>query len=120
MQLGGQATYRTWSSANSDLLNAGGIGAVNTLELVTGLELVTNPRHPSHRPIRFGLRYSDLPFPLTPGGKGHEFSISAGTGTRFARERAGLDLGVEHAWRSEGSSFKERALMFTFGISVRP
>jgi hypothetical protein len=120
LQLGGQAIYRTWSAANSDLLKVGGIGAVNTLELSTGMELVTDSRRPSHRPIRLGLRYSGLPFPLTPGGKGHEFGISVGSGTRFARERAGVDLGVEHVWRSEGSSFKERALMFTFGISVRP
>ena len=114
-----QAIYRTWSASNSDFLNLGGLGAVNTLDLSAGVEITTNRKLPTHRPVRFGVRYADLPFPLTPGTKAHEFGLSAGTGTHFAHERAGVDLALEQVWRSEGA-FKERALLFTLGISVRP
>ena len=34
--------------------------------------------------------------------------------------RAGIDLSLEHAWRSEGTPYKERAFMLGFGLSIRP
>jgi hypothetical protein len=120
LQLAGQGIYRTWSGANSDLLALGGVGAVNTLDVSTGLEFTPDIRRPTRHPLRFGLRYAELPFPLEIGAKAHEFSIATGTGTRFARGRGGMDLGLQYAWRSDGSARKERALLLTFGISVRP
>ena len=39
---------------------------------------------------------------------------------RFAQERAAIDLSLEHAWRSEGSQYKERAFTLIFGLSIRP
>lgn len=120
LQVAGQLLYRTWSGANSDLVSQGGIGAVNTIDLSAGIELIPDSRRPNRRPIRLGLRYADLPFPLATGQKAHEFSLSVGTGTRFAKGRAGVDLAVERAWRSDGSTQKERAFLFTAGISVRP
>ncbi|HSB55666.1 MAG TPA: hypothetical protein VLD58_15000 [Gemmatimonadales bacterium] len=113
-------TYRTWSGANSDLLAQGAPGARNTLELNAGGEFIRNVRRPSRLPIRLGVRYADIPFPVQQGGKPKEFSISAGTGTRFAAERGGIDFTLEQAWRSEGSSYKERAFTFMFGLSIRP
>lgn len=112
--------YRTWGSANSDLLAQGGVGAHNTLEVSLGGELARNLRRPTKLPIRFGARYADLPFPVVAGARPKEFSISAGTGLRFAQDRAGIDLSLEHAWRSEGTPYKERALMLAFGLSIRP
>jgi hypothetical protein len=38
---------------------------------------------------------------------------------RFGRERAGIDLTVEHVWRSE-DVYSERAFLLGLGISVRP
>jgi hypothetical protein len=38
---------------------------------------------------------------------------------RFAQQRGGIDLALEHVWRSEGA-FSERGFILTFGISVRP
>jgi hypothetical protein len=113
-------SYRTWSGANGDLMAQGGVGSRNTLELALGGELVRNARRPAVLPIRWGVRYAELPFPVVAGQKPKEFSVSAGTGTRFAADRAGIDLSLERAWRSEGSPYKERAFSIVFGLSIRP
>ena len=114
------SSYKTWSGANSDLLAQGGVGARNTLELNAGGEFTRNLRRPSNLPVRLGVRYAELPFPVVPGAKPKEWSISAGTGTRFAQERGGVDITLEQAWRSEGTGYKERAFTFLLGLSIRP
>jgi hypothetical protein len=119
LDLATQAIVRTWSGANSDLLEHGGLGADNTFEIAAGAEYTPDPRRPFRRPLRFGARYALLPFPLTPGDQGHEFGVSGGTGIRFAQQRAGVDLALEHVWRSEGV-YSERAFILTLGVSVRP
>jgi hypothetical protein len=113
-------SYRTWSGANSDLLAQGGVGSQNTLELALGGELVRNARRPAVLPIRLGIRYADLPFPIVTGAHPREISVSAGTGTRFSKDRAGIDIALEQAWRNEGTAYKERAFSLIFGLSIRP
>jgi hypothetical protein len=120
LDLATQTILRTWSGANSDLLEQGGTGAENTVEVAVGLEYVSDVKRPFRRPLRLGARYATLPFPLTPGEQGHEFGISAGTGIRFAQQRAGIDVSLEHQWRSEGSAYSERAFILSVGVSVRP
>jgi len=119
LDLAGHAIFRTWSGANSDLLEQGGTGASNTFEVAGGGEYTTDPRRPYRRPIRFGARFATLPFPVVEGGQPREFAVAIGTGTRFAQQRGGVDLALEHVWRTEGE-FKERAFLVTVGISVRP
>ena len=119
LDLAGHGIVRTWSGANSDLLASGGTGADNTFEVAFGGEYVGDPRRPYRRPIRFGAHYATLPFPLQPGLQPSEFGVSIGTGVRFARERAGVDLAVEHVWRSAGD-FEERAFVVSVGVGVRP
>ncbi|HEX6434502.1 MAG TPA: hypothetical protein VFZ87_09665 [Gemmatimonadales bacterium] len=119
LDLATQGIVRTWSGANSDLLEQGGTGAENTVELAAGAEYTPDPRRPFRRPLRFGARYALLPFPLTPGNQGHEFGVSVGSGIRFAQQRGGIDLALEHVWRSEGVH-SERAFIATLGVSVRP
>jgi hypothetical protein len=119
LNLATQTILRTWSGANSDLLQQGGVGAENTLEIAAGAEYTPDPRRPFRRPLRFGARYARLPFPLTPGEQGYEFGLSAGSGIRFAQQRGGFDLALEHVWRSEGV-YSERGFILTFGVSVRP
>jgi hypothetical protein len=117
----GQATFKTWSAANSDLIELGGTGAKNTLELAGGLEFARDPRAAWRRPIRLGFRYAQLPFLLaTDGDQASEFGITLGTGTRFAGQRGGLNLAVERNWRSSGSGYQESSWLFVIGISVRP
>jgi hypothetical protein len=119
LDLAAHGMFRTWSGANSDLLAAGGTGADNTFEVAFGGEYIGDPRRPFRRPIRFGARYGTLPFPLQPGLQPKEFGVSVGSGVRFAQERAGIDIAVEHLWRSAGD-FKERAFVISVGIGVRP
>jgi hypothetical protein len=119
LELGVQTIVRTWSGANSDLLQQGGTGANNTFEVAAGAQYTSDPKRPYRRPIRLGARYATLPFPLIPGEHGHEVGVSLGTGMRFAQQRAGIDLALEHLWRSEGL-YSERAFILSLGVSVRP
>jgi hypothetical protein len=119
LNLAGQAIYRTWSAANSDLLEQGGTGAENTLEVAAGGEYTPDPKLPTRWPIRFGGHYARLPFPLVPGQSGDEIGVSAGTGMRFGQQRAGIDLAVEHVWRSE-DVYSEHGFILWLGVSVRP
>jgi hypothetical protein len=119
LDLAAQTLFRTWSAANSDLLQQGGTGADNTFEFAVGAEYMPDPTRPFRRPIRLGAHYGQLPFPLTSGDQGHEFGVSLGSGIRFAQQRAGVDLSLEHVWRSEGP-YSERAFVVSVGVSVRP
>jgi hypothetical protein len=119
LDVAGQTIVRTWSGANSDLLQQGGTGASNTLEVSGGLEYTPDPKRPYRRPIRLGGHYAQLPFPLIAGEQGHEYGISGGSGMRFAQQRGGIDLTLEHTWRSEGA-YSEHGFTVTVGISVRP
>ena len=119
LDLAGQTIVRTWSAANSDLLEQGGNGAENTFEVAVGAEYTPDLKRPYRRPIRLGARYGKLPFPLVPGTQPHEYAISAGTGMRFAQQRGGIDLAVEHVWRAQ-DLYSERGFVLTLGISVRP
>jgi hypothetical protein len=119
LALASQGLFRTWSGANSDLLAQGGTGADNTFEVAFGGEFTPDVKRPSKKPLRFGARYGSLPFPLVIGEQAHEFGVSIGSGLRFAQERAGIDLGLEHVWRSAGA-FSERAFLVSVGVTVRP
>jgi hypothetical protein len=120
LTLAAAGSFRTWSGANSDLVAQGGPGSRNTVELSLGGELIRNLRRPMVLPVRLGIRYADLPFPVATDQRPKEFGLSAGTGLRFAQDRAGFDVSLEQAWRSEGSAYKERALSIVFGLSIRP
>ena len=119
IELASQVLMHTWSGANSDLIEQGGVGSENNYEASFGLEYTPDARRPTRRPLRLGIRYGTLPFPLTTGEQPKEFGISAGTGIRFAQDRAGVDLGLEHVWRSAGA-FKERTFLVNLGVTVRP
>jgi hypothetical protein len=120
LDLAAQGLYHAWSGANSDLLAQGGTGSVNTRELSVGGEYSPSARHPTRWPLRFGGHYAQLPFPLVIGDRPHEMRVSAGTGLRFGQERGGIDLTVEHVWRSEGNAYSEKAFVIGVGISLRP
>ncbi len=119
LDLGSQVVFRTWSGANSDLLEQGGTGADNTFEVAFGGEFTGDLKRPFHRVLRFGARYAKLPFLLDPGGQPSEFALSVGTGVRFAQQRAGIDLSLEQAWRHAGDA-RERAFLVGIGVSLRP
>jgi hypothetical protein len=121
LNLTGQMMYRSWSSANDDLIAAGGPGAKSTLEINAGAEWVGDRKRPWRRPLRIGVRYAQLPFLLEGvSDQPRETGISIGTGVRFAGQRGGLDVALERTWRSAGSDYKERAWLLVIGLSVRP
>jgi len=116
----GGATYRTWSSADEDIVNQGGIGSVSTTEVNVGLEYLRDPRRPNNLPLRLGFYRARLPFPVIRGQNISETGISIGTSKRFVADRAGFDIALGEVWRKGGAGFSERATLLTFGISVRP
>jgi hypothetical protein len=111
---------RTWSRSDADLVQQGGIGADDTAEFGIGIERLSDPRRPSHRPIRLGFRRGSLPFPLERGQEITETGLSLGTGFRFVADRAGIDVALERVWRKGGAGFDETATLLRLGISVRP
>ncbi len=111
---------RNWSVADSSLVAQGSPGARNTVELNAGLELFRDVGRPLKYPLRLGARWATLPFELIDAPQPHEYGFSIGTGRRFAQDRGGFDITVEHLWRSQGSQYTESATVITFGISVRP
>ena len=120
LDLAAQGVYQTWSGANSDLGGTDNPPGFNTMELSFGGEYTPDPRRPSRRPIRFGVRYGTLPFPIVPGAQPHELGLALGTGARFAKDRAGVDLSLEHVSRSDGTGRSERAWLIGLGVTIRP
>lgn len=111
---------RNWSVADERIRSEGGAGARNTTEGAVGLEWARNGRVPYRFPLRLGVRYAQLPFPVVTGQRGKEVMASLGTGFRFTGQRGSLDIALERAWRSDGGGFTERTFMLSIGLGVRP
>jgi hypothetical protein len=109
-----------WSVADSSLVAQGAPGALNTFEVNGGVEIVRDAKRATRWPLRLGARYATLPFLLIPSPQPVEYGFSVGTGRRFAADRGGFDITVQHLWRSQGRLYTETATLITFGISVRP
>ncbi len=123
LRVAAQVMYRTWSSANQGMVSLGAPGASNTIDLSVGGELTSRVRRTTQFPLRVGVRYATLPFLIGEGPvyQPSEFAISVGTGARFARQRGGIDISLERAWRSAGGSdISERAWLLYTGFSIRP
>jgi hypothetical protein len=120
LMLAGHVLHRNWSVADEEIRERGGPGAVNTLEAAGGVEWVRSRTNPFRLPIRAGLRFAELPFPVAEGRNPHELSASLGTGLRFSGGRGSLDLAIERAWRSDGGAYRERSFLFAVGIGIRP
>lgn len=120
LTLAGHGLYRNWSVADESIRERGGLGADNAAEAAFGLEWIRNARSPYKFPIRAGVRYAQLPYPVVDGSKGKEIQLSLGTGFRFTSNRGSIDLAIERAWRDDGAAFKEKSFMFTFGVGIRP
>ena len=119
LELATQGLLRTWAAANSDLLDDGAPGSENTLELSLGGEYIGDPRRPFRRPLRFGVRYGTLPFPVLGGSQPKEFAASLGSGARFAQQRGGVDIALEYFRRTAGE-YSENGFLVTVGVAVRP
>ena len=119
LSVAGQVVYKTWSSASQELVALGGVGARNTIDLSAGLEFRTHI-YVDDLPIRFGVRYANLPFALSAGDWPDELGVSIGTGMRFARGHGGVDLALQEAYRTDGAGRKEYATLFSIAVILRP
>ena len=119
LTIGGHGTYQTWSAINSDLLQAGGLGASNSYQVSAGAEWGWRGS-PTALPLRFGVRYGTLPFSLVPGSQPTEIAVSLGTGIRFARDKASIDVAGEYIKRDQGDDWRETSFVLTAGVEVRP
>jgi hypothetical protein len=120
LSISGSVISRDWSVADSSMVAQGAPGARNTFEANAGVEIVRDAKRATKWPLRLGVRYATLPFLLAPDPQPVEYGLSVGTGRRFASDRGGFDITVQHLWRSQGSLYTETATTITFGISVRP
>jgi len=103
--------WRSWSQAASGVTGP----AFNTIEVGSGIEL---GRPDSPYPLRVGVRYATLPFTGTTS-QAHEVTLSAGSGFRFAQQRATIFLTGERIFR-DGGGASERAWHLLVGLSVTP
>jgi hypothetical protein len=119
VELAVQGMVSTWGVAHDDLVEQGGTGADDTYDLSGGLQYVTEPSQPTRWPLRAGVRYRTLPFPIVPGEQPGELTAALGTGRRFAADRGGIDVALQRVWRSAGD-YSEGAWLIGVSVSVRP
>jgi hypothetical protein len=115
-----EVSYTTWSDANDELVASGGVGADNVFNASLGAEIPTSPLNPAKLPLRVGVRTRQLPFPLSAGEQPTEFSVSAGSGGRFAKGHAAFDLALQRMWRKADGGFSEDAWIVTIGLTLKP
>ncbi len=115
-----EVSYTTWSDANDELVASGGVGADNVFNASLGAEIPTSPLNPARFPVRVGVRTRQLPFPLSAGEQPTEFSVSAGSGGRFAKGHAAFDLALQRLWRKSDGGFSEDAWIVTIGLTLKP
>lgn len=107
--------YRDWSRAQVDL--PAPARAFNAWEVASGVEVENRPGGP-RLPVRFGVRYRQLPFSNT-GTQPVELVWAAGTGLAMVGGRGTLDLAVERLKRWGGGA-EERGWHIVAGIQVIP
>jgi hypothetical protein len=107
-----------WSSFGT--LGSPAVQAVDAWDIGVGGDFA-GPRLGTNRwlMLRGGARWRTLPFAIG-GNEIRERSFSAGAGTLFARNRAGLDLGLARASRTAGIGVDETSWTLSVGFSVRP
>lgn len=119
--LGAHVLARDWTVQHEYLVAEGGTGANNTLEVAFGGQYLSDPKRPLRLPLRFGVRYASLPYPVALGGEaGRELALASGTGFMMGGGRAVVDLLLEYARRTNGPRYTEQGLIVGIGIAIRP
>ncbi|MEX0690306.1 MAG: hypothetical protein WD934_02160 [Gemmatimonadales bacterium] len=115
LRLAAAAIRRTWSSTAP--VFASDTDTRDTWEFSGGLGLDGAVGPPL--PLRFGVRYAQLPY--VPAGQptARELDVAAGTSFRFGAGRGVVDLAVERVLR-DGGGVQERVWQITMGMTVRP
>ena len=116
LSLSSTAVRRSWSRAQQDLFAPS--RAFDTWEIGSGIELSRPRARGATLPLRFGVRYRQLPF-SNVATQPSETVITGGTGLLLAGGRASLDASVERFRRSGGGA-DERGWYFSLGVIIIP
>ena len=111
-------SWRSWSSASSDIRALGLGETFDSWEIGSGIEIGGVGQGTSAIPLRFGVRYARLPFSVS-SDQPTELNLSGGTALRFASNRAEVAIALERALR-KGAGARETAWIFSLGIEIRP
>lgn len=117
-----QVERNMWSSLNG--MGSADARAVDAWDYGGGIE-ATGPRIIERTILlRLGARYRTLPF-VAADAEVRELSFAGGLGAQFSRNRAALDVTLQHSVRSvdassTAGSARERAWTLSFGLRVRP
>lgn len=115
----GSAGWTGWSDVDGEL---GGDGARDSFRGGGGVEYrgLSIGAFPVH--LRGGGRYVELPFSLAGEEAATEGAVTLGLGTRFAENRASVDVALEMGSRGDTPStgVEESFRRFVFTASVRP
>jgi hypothetical protein len=117
MHLTTTARWRSWSRGRDDLASTG-TRAFDTWEVGSGLEIGSLVEGGLRFPIRFGVRYAQLPYSPNDD-QPTEWNFAVGTGAPFAANRAVIDLALQRFTR-EGAGASEQGWYFAVGITVTP
>jgi hypothetical protein len=121
LQVSGHLLHRGWSRSQASIEALGGQEARDVIEVAAGFTWGSSSRNVTRWPLRMGVHYTELPFPVEAGGKGREIGVSLGTGVRMGLGgRGSFDIALQRIWRSEGTAYRENAFQLTTGFSVRP
>ena len=118
--IGGHVISQSWGRLDQPLKDREGTGAANTLSVSAGFELGRSAQTMDRFPLRMGIRWASLPFPLENGqDQGSEFGLNAGTGFAFGGGRGVIDMAVERIWRKQDPGYSERAFAVKLGVTIR-
>ncbi len=117
MRLMTTARWRSWGRAQDDLMGSG-TRAFDTWEVGSGLEITSGSGNGGKFPLRFGVRYAQLPFSPSDA-RPREWNFSVGTGAPFAGNRAVIDVALERFQR-DGAGATERGWYLAVGFTITP
>lgn len=118
--LGAHIISQSWGRLDQPLKDRDGTGAANTMSASAGFELARSAQAMARFPLRMGIRWASLPFPLENGqDQGSEVGLNAGTGFAFGGGRGVIDMAVERIWRRQDPDYSEKAFVVKLGVTIR-
>ena len=115
--LAAHASWEGWSSFGD--LGSDQVNAHDVREYGVGVELAGPTVLGASIPLRFGVRWRGLPF-SADGQQVDETSIGGGIAIPLLNGLSMVELGVQHSRRSSDLPFRERSLILSFGMTIRP
>jgi hypothetical protein len=115
--LAAHAAWEGWSSL--DGLGSDQVHVHDSREYGLGAEVAGPTLFGATIPLRVGVRWRGLPF-SADGDQVDETAIAGGIALPLLGGLSLLELGVQHARRSSALPFRERSLLVSFAMTIRP